>query len=152
MRVKADDDELRRLEAALDGSPNPDPLALRREYRLLAARNWRSIRRFSSLTGILLTVLVVAQLVLGGLSLKLTHENSELLGEIQSTRKQLIAESCETQNARNTGTIMELHVLIGRLPVGQRAAAKGTGAFTVALIDALVPVHDCGEILRKAGF
>lgn len=110
------------------------------------------ISRFKGTVGAILAVIVAVQLVLGGLSLKLTSENGDLLDRIQSTRKQLISENCDAQNSRNVSAVGKLTDEIGELPLGKRREAEASESYTVGLIDALVPVRDCVQVLHKAGF
>lgn len=64
----------------------------------LANRNYGLITRFSSRVRLLLTVLVVVQLLIGGLALK-------LLADQQSSRRNAIVLSCKESNRRHAEAI-----------------------------------------------
>lgn len=79
--------------------------------------------------------------------------NSDRVDDIQRERADSIRRSCDETNQRNIDTKHRLDQLIDAIPsenAEERAALVRSQAFTVALIDALVPVRDCDALAEKS--
>lgn len=109
--------------------------------------------RFSRVTKRILMVLVIAQIGLGVLSVNLvdqnnkrSDENRRLISKIQDERRYSVRLQCSDVNQRHDATFEEL----ARLTPPD--APKENIRATQVLIDRLLPVRDCDDlVLRLVG-
>lgn len=73
------------------------------------------------------------------------------INDVQSSRRKLTLENCNTQNEHHQNTIAELNREIEALSTPQEAAAKLSEPFIITLIESLAPYRDCNQVLKKAG-
>jgi hypothetical protein len=73
---------------------------------------------------------------------------------IQTERARSIRAGCVEQNERNRNTIRQLDIGLAQARVSagpaQVARIKRSRDFTVSLVDALVPVRDCGALVDRS--
>lgn len=70
--------------------------------------------------------------------------------QIQQQRYGVTYKNCLDQNARNRGTKRTLNDLISKLPPEDQVQAQQTKFFTIVLINALVPIHNCKEVAQQS--
>lgn len=75
--------------------------------------------------------------------------NEQVTVAIQSERARATRENCQLQNERHHNTIRTLDDLVANRPPAERAAARAGAAQFKLLIDALVPVRNCEELVRR---
>lgn len=113
----------------------------RAEYRWLAARNWREIRRWAKRN---FALLVCLALVLIGLGLVTVNTTDSLT----TARNERLQQQCEL----GTHAIVKVHEDITKAPVrtpAQRAKLHAEELATVELIDTLAPLSDCSGRRRR---
>lgn len=133
----------------------------------------RRVRRLAVGVGVVMALLVVLQLVSGGLNIYLLDQNGnradeakitahrasvaarkakQAAKEIQTQRVTNTLANCKDQNARHDHTIDALDKLIAMatkgIPPAQAAEMKRGRASTILLIDALAPKQDCERRVR----
>ena len=119
-----------------------------------AKQDWRDHHRVKAITGFVSRhwpsiALILSVLVFAAVTVQ-TRSVSEA---IQENREELIRTGCEEQNARNHNTIATLDALLEQAKDENPERARRieeSRDFTVLLINALVPVRDCDEVVRTA--
>lgn len=86
--------------------------------------------------------------LLNGETNDLAQENQDVIEAVQTSREDATRSNCEQQNSRHDDTIKNLDAGLAAVPPDQRQQAAQTRAFTITLIDALVPKQDCDERVR----
>lgn len=97
-------------------------------------------------------VYIALPFVLGGVavySLMQRGQITDLAHRIQASRIESARRVCLEQNERHDRTIAELDKLIRLAPSDRRAQAETSRAYTVRLIDALVPHRDCKTVVNQ---
>lgn len=121
----------------------------------------RGYEKWTRRTIRILTVLSVATLVLGALSINLLDSNGDRVDDIAAAQKNIQQSrvdnthtACEEQNDRHDRTIAELDALIAAAEKDPSVSArriariKRSRESTARLIQALAPHQDCLELVR----
>jgi hypothetical protein len=99
---------------------------------------------------IVLVLIAVGVLALTMLVVILFAFNGDRIDQINEERAANIQRSCEDVNARNAAATRELDLLLEqRSSNATREQVERSRRTTKALIDALVPVRRCGDLVRQ---
>lgn len=112
---------------------------------------WESTENRTTLR-VALCVYLAIPVILTGLVVYSIIQRGQLGGlahRIQASRVEATLRACEEQNHRHNQTVAKLDMLIAKVPPDQRARAKASRDSTIALIDALVPVRDCDQVVDR---
>jgi hypothetical protein len=93
--------------------------------------------------------MTVAILIVGGLATYTGWRGYQLSQAIQGERAHNILASCLQANERHDRAITVFDAQIARLSAEQRANARASREFTVALIEALSPKRDCRALVSR---
>jgi hypothetical protein len=142
--------------------------SVRVEYGALAHRNHALISRALRRGGAILVLLVIAQIVLGLVSINLSAENGARVGEvrhltnanrnavmqIQTDRKQSIEERCTAEDKRHDEAKQGIEVIARTSKPARltRPQAQAQQVLIDQFVNALAPHPDCKQVLHRAGF
>lgn len=119
------------------------------EHRLRVDRSIRWIWRTAVILAIGNTLALVGYGLLADQNGNRIDDNKQTISDIQQSRRDSVLISCREQNSRHDNTVKTLDGLISSSPPERKTQARQSRAFTVLLIDALVPKRNCQQRVRQ---
>lgn len=128
-----------------------DPKTRKRwlELEERVAKFQRRLRVAILVFGFGLTATVAGLAYLVGQNGNRVDDNKTTIADVQQSRRDSVRSSCREQNERHDSTVKTLDGLLKAAPDSAQEQIKQTRAFTVILIDTLVPVRNCEERVRQ---